>query len=316
MSNPVMCPVCPSKCMLDEGRTGKCGVRIAANQKVVQKYPNTVSAIQIDPVEKKPLYHFMPGEQILSVGTFGCTMNCGFCQNSHLLSPVKEGEGESATPDQIVRLCQHKGVRALAFTYNEPFTNYELVTETFQIAKGKGIATVLVTNGNVTLDILQQVAPLVDAMNIDLKAFCNKFYQKHGGDLKTVMQTIQYAVKKDVHVEISFLVIPNENDDLEQFEEMLNWMDSLENEIVLHINRYYPARNYKIPPTSEKTLLLLKEKALQHMDYVYIGNLPQKSNDTVCTCGAMLVKRSRGNVTCMLTGRKCPVCGKKLPFLT
>lgn len=270
----ITCPVCPKSCHLVEGEMGQCGVRHVLDGKVEPAFLHRVSAIQIDPMEKKPLYHFLPGEKVLSIGTFGCTMNCGFCQNYPLLISPVEGEGKEIEPPKLVEICKKQGLPAIAFTYNEPFVNYEFVMDTFQIARNHKIKTVLVTNGNVMPGILEKVLPLVDAMNIDLKAFEAGFYQKQGGNFETVKNTIQIAVKAGIHVEICFLVIPGENDDLDLFEKMLIWLREISDTIVLHINRYYPARNYLIAATPEQTLYKMADIAHNYLTYVYIGNLP------------------------------------------
>ena len=227
-NDKVQCTLCPWNCELQPGQTGNCKVRENINGKLITHVYNKVAALGTDPIEKKPLYHFYPGKNILSIGEVGCNLHCNFCQN-HRISQCYATNFKNfheITSEQIVteatKTYQNIGI---AFTYNEPFTFYEFMLEIAKLARLKGLKNVVVSNGYINKESLKMALPFIDAFNIDLKAFTNEFYQKQTkGKLEPVLQTLKSIAKSKSHLEITNLVIPGLNDDKDLFEKMIKWI--------------------------------------------------------------------------------------------
>lgn len=310
----IRCELCPHHCVLSEGQIGLCLTR--KNQDGVMELMNygQITSIAIDPIEKKPLFHFNPSDKILSIGTFGCNMKCSFCQNweiSQQMAPTKR-----VLPQQIVSIAIERGSKGIAYTYNEPFTWFEFVLDTSRIAAKEGLYNVLVTNGLVEKEPLNLLLQSIHAMNIDLKAFDEKIYHLLGGDLNAVKRTIERSLAYGIHVEITTLIVPGVNDDREQLENEFKWLSSLDRSLPLHLSRYFP--NYKMtnPPTPSEELMDFYDLAREYLDFVYIGNLwDPRYESTVCPdCGTVVVEREGYNVQIKaldLEGR-CKECGKKI----
>ncbi|MDD3093386.1 MAG: radical SAM protein, partial [Clostridia bacterium] len=215
----VKCRICPHGCILDEGQIGFCKARMNVNGEIICKNYAKLTSIALDPIEKKPLYRFMPNKMILSVGSYGCNLRCPFCQNYEIsMADDNLVKTYDTPPDYLVNVAlslKSKGNVGIAYTYNEPFISFEYVMDSSKLAHEKGLVNVLVTNGYVCEEPLLEILPHIDAMNIDLKAFNEEFYKKIGGDLNTVLNTISIASQK-CHVEVTTLIIPNENDSEEQ----------------------------------------------------------------------------------------------------
>lgn len=230
----------------------------------------------LDPIEKKPLARFYPGSKILSVGSFGCNLFCPFCQN-HEISTAGQTEigWQDVTPAQLVRLAsgyQNAGNIGVAFTYNEPLVGYEFVRDTACLVKQNGMKTVVVTNGSVELEILEEILPYIDAMNIDLKGFTEDYYRKLGGNLNTVKAFIERAAK-DCHVELTTLIVPGENDSKEEMEQEAAWIASLSPEIPLHVSRFFPRYQMTDRKATEvRQVYRMKQIAEKYLKYVYTGN--------------------------------------------
>lgn len=280
-----VCDVCFRQCKLEEGMTGFCGGRSCRDGQIVAANYGRLTSVALDPIEKKPLKMFMPGSMILSLGSYGCNLRCPFCQNSSISWSQKAFEykdkAEFYEPDEIVKTAlelRGRGNIGLAFTYNEPLVGYEFVRDTARLVKEAGLQNVLVTNGTTSQKILEQILPYIDAMNIDLKAFTDRFYRDFiGGDFQMVKDFITTAAG-DCHVELTTLIIPGENDSEEEMRELSFWVATLENQtgkkIPLHITRFFPA--FKLTdrdPTPVNTILRLVEVAKENLEFVFPGNL-------------------------------------------
>ena len=317
----VRCELCPWFCELNSGQTGNCKVRTNKNGKLYTHIFNKVAALGIDPIEKKPLYHFHPGKNILSIGEVGCNLHCTFCQN-HRISQCKAGDYrnfENATSEEIVdeALKTHNNI-GIAYTYNEPFTFFEFMLETAKIAKENNLKNVVVSNGYINPEPLKQLLPFVDGFNIDLKAFSNDVYMKYTkGKLQPVLEVLKIIARNNTHLEITNLVIPGLNDDDNQFREMINWIAAkLGDEIPLHLSRYFPQHEMEIPPTPISTLELFSEIAKTQLQHVYLGNVSNdKYSSTLCTnCHEVLIKRNgyKADTTNLLQNGHCKKCNQKL----
>ncbi|MBQ9272057.1 MAG: AmmeMemoRadiSam system radical SAM enzyme [Alphaproteobacteria bacterium] len=273
-----VCPICFHHCNLSEGQTGFCKARACFNGKIVGLNYGRISSLALDPIEKKPLYHFYPHSAILSVGGFGCNLRCPFCQNHHIsMSGMNEVPTQPMSPRELTELAlnlakQPRGNLGVAFTYNEPFISFEYVRDCCQLLHQVGLKTVLVTNGHINKGPLEELLPLVDAMNIDLKGFTQGYYTYLGGDFEQVKQTIETAYDR-CHIEVTTLIVPTLNDSAAHMRAEAEWLASLSSKIPLHISRYFP--HYKltnIPPTPVETVLYLCDVARQYLRYVHAGN--------------------------------------------
>ena len=282
------CPVCFRHCELSEGQTGPCGARAASGGAVRPVYYGRVSSLALDPIEKKPLARFHPGSRILSAGGLGCNLRCPFCQN-HEIAQAEGQRGfrvstEDMPPEKLAELAEAlrgKGNIGLAFTYNEPLVCWEYVRDTAKAVRARGMLNVLVTNGCAETEILEELLPATDAMNIDLKGFTDRYYREVlGGDLQTVKAFIRESARR-CHVELTTLVVPGENDSAEEMEELSAWVAGLDTgngpgtgrDIPLHITRFFPRHRMKEKePTDIQTLMELVGTARKNLRYVYPGN--------------------------------------------
>ena len=274
------CQVCMHRCTLSPGQTGLCGARKNENGKIVCANYGRITSLALDPIEKKPLKHFRPGSLILSVGSYGCNLRCPFCQN-HEISMAGEGDVHSpyVPPQRLADLALEwkerdgAGNIGIAYTYNEPLVGWEYVRDTARLVKENGMANVLVTNGTAAPEILEELLPLIDAMNIDLKGFRAEYYRKLGGDLDTVKTFIARAVTA-CHVELTTLIVPGENDSLEEMAAQARWIADLNPEIPLHITRFFPQYHMLDRKSTEiQSLRRLAETAGQYLTNVSLGNV-------------------------------------------
>lgn len=272
-SNKVHCHLCPVECVIADTRHGACGVRINKGGILYSEIYGKITSIALDPIEKKPLYHYHPNEYILSIGTKGCNFRCDFCQNwqisQDLATPTRD-----ITSEEVIGKAKELGSFGVAYTYNEPFIWYEFVLETAKHAKKNGLENVLVTNGYVNIKPLEELLPYIDAMNIDLKAFDEEFYAKIcKGRLQPVLEVIKRA-SRDCHMELTTLIIPTLNDDQEEIAREVNWIyENLGPDIPLHLSRYFPCYKMKIPATPIATVERAAEIARKKLKYVYLGNI-------------------------------------------
>ncbi len=271
------CTICPHHCVLSDGQTGLCKARKNVAGKIISINYGKVTALALDPIEKKPLRHFFPGSNILSVGSFGCNMRCDFCQN-YSISTVGETSAryKEYLPEDLVALAKDMeagGNIGLAYTYNEPLVGYEFVRDCSKLIIEQGLKNVLVTNGLMCSEPFGTLLPYIDAVNIDLKCFNPTYYKKLGGDFETVKSTIESSMGF-CHVEITSLIVPGENDSEEEMEALVVWLASLDSKTALHISRFYP--NYLAvhkPPTPVEKMKKLCNIAKSHLEYVYLGNV-------------------------------------------
>lgn len=287
------CEACMHHCILEEGRTGLCLARANREGRCLPVNYGRISALALDPIEKKPLSRFYPGSRILSMGSFGCNLRCPFCQNHEIAMPgAAEGDGAAAVPSSRVRSWVESntvymapeelaakaeswkpaGNIGVAYTYNEPLTGWEYVRDTARLVRAAGMKNVIVTNGSFTDTVLDAVLPLTDAMNIDLKGFTQEYYKKLGGDLDTVKHFIRRAAKA-CHVELTTLIVPGENDSREEMEDLSAWVASLDRKIPLHVTRFFPRwRMTDRKATDIGVIHKLAEVAREYLDDVLLGN--------------------------------------------
>lgn len=271
-----VCPVCPHHCRLREGSVGLCRARRCENGRVVSVNYGMVTALALDPIEKKPLHFFHPGSRILSVGSFGCNLRCPFCQNHEIALGTAESTGAvQMSPGEILEAAEKlrgRGNIGAAFTYNEALVGYEFVRDTARLIHDAGMYNVLVTNGMAEMPVLLELLPYIDAMNIDLKAFRPELYKWLGGDLSTVMSFISRAAE-DAHVELTTLVIPGRNDDVRDIEREAAWIAEIDPQIPLHITRYFPRHRMTEPPTDIRKMRELMTAAKKYLKNVCLGNV-------------------------------------------
>ncbi|XOQ48553.1 MAG: Pyruvate formate-lyase 1-activating enzyme [Eubacteriales bacterium] len=271
-----VCEVCPHFCNLQEGQTGFCRARSNEGGKIVCKNYGRLTALALDPIEKKPLQRFYPGSRILSVGSYGCNLRCPFCQNCEIsMADGEQIETVEVSPAALVGKALEllpRGNIGIAYTYNEPLVGYEYVRDCAKLAKEHSLKNVVVTNGNINEKPLQALLPDIDAMNIDLKGFTERFYTAIGGNLETVKRSIQIAAER-CHVEVTTLVIPGENDSVEEMDALSRWLAGVSPEIPLHVSRFFPRwRMTDRGPTPVETIDCLAETARKNLRYVYKGN--------------------------------------------
>lgn len=271
-----ICQTCLHHCKLRPGQWGLCRARKNEGGEIVCGNYGRVSSLALDPIEKKPLNRFYPGSKILSVGSFGCNLRCPFCQNHEIsMVPPNRSEDNYLSPDTLTAIaadCKDKGNIGVAFTYNEPLVGWEYVLDTAKLVKDAGMKNVLVTNGTASPEVLKKLLPYIDAMNIDLKGFRDEYYQKLGGSLTGVKEFIVQAVS-DCHVELTTLIVPEENDSISEMEEEAAWIASVNREIPLHVSRFFPRYQMeKAEATSVKSVYDLAETAGKYLKYVYTGN--------------------------------------------
>jgi pyruvate formate lyase activating enzyme len=310
------CLLCPHYCKLANGKTGICGVRKNTGQKIELTTYGVLSAYSLDPVEKKPLYHFFPGHNILSIGSFGCNMRCDFCQNFHISQKVPESLVPEVTIDRIIKdaLSTEKNI-GIAFTYNEPIIWFEYMRDVAEIAKREGLYTVMVSNGFVNPGPLMELMEFIDAFNIDLKAFDNDFYRKlTGSELEPVKESLKQIARSGKHLEVTTLIIPDQNDSEEEMKLQSEWMaGELGENIPFHISRYFPTFKRDNPPTLEKSLIKLFDISSEKLNYVYLGNSHSNTGqNTSCPeCGAEVTIRSgyKTQLVNLDEEGKCTRCG-------
>lgn len=272
----ISCQVCPRHCRLKEGDIGFCGARQAKGGQVISISYNRITAIGLDPIEKKPLSFFRPGEKILSVGSFGCNMNCYFCQNFDIARAGKDSvPTRYIAPVELVGLAlslKDQGNCGIAFTYNEPLIGYEYVRDTAEIARENDLETVVVTNGQLATDFLDELLPLITAWNIDLKAFSEKGYHKLGGDFATTKKTIERAAAH-AHVEVTTLIVPGLSDNPDEMKAEAEFLAAINRSLPLHLSRYFPSYHSSEAATDMQVLRMMRDIAAQALDHVILGNV-------------------------------------------
>lgn len=305
----VSCRLCPHNCSLADGKTGVCGVRRNEAGVLYSLNYGEVTSAGLDPMEKKPLYHFYPGALVYSFGSYGCNFKCSFCQNSSI-SQARPAV-EKVSPAAAVSMVEKNDIHFVSYTYNEPFIWYEFVLECAQALSARGVKNTMVTNGYVNEEPLEKLLPYIDAMNIDLKSFCGEFYQSYPqGKLEPVLKTIR-RVHRDCHLELTNLVVTGLNDDEKTFPRLVDFVADIDSDIPLHISRYFPAYKLGNPPTPPETLRSFHRLARGKLSYVYLGNvMVDDGEDTACpSCSQVLIKRRGYSVNGNVPGGKCQKCG-------
>lgn len=314
------CLLCPHQCTIEPGHYGTCHTRKNNGGRLYTESYGILSAISTDPIEKKPLYHFYPGRSILSIGGFGCNLSCDFCQNCDI-SQIHENilsRHPYRDPEDIVnKAFLHRNNIGLAYTYNEPTVYYEYMLRCARLIKERNLKNVMVTNGYINPLPLDELLPYMDAFNVDLKSFRDLFYRnRSGGRLKPVLRTIERIARSESHLELTFLIIPDHNDDEKEWEEMLSWIrDYCGRQSILHVSRYYPHYKMQKPPTPLSTISSFLEMAREQLDHVYPGNTPQLENNTYCpSCGKLLIERHlyKASIKGIGSDERCSRCNERI----
>lgn len=296
----IACEACNQHCKLSEGEYGICGIRKVEEGELYLLTYGLAAAVNVDPIEKKPMFHFLPGSQVFSFGTVGCNFSCKFCQNADISQYPKDHHhdifGSSLPPQRAVDLALEYGCQSIAYTYNEPVVFFEYTYDTARIAHEAGLKNIYVTSGYETHKALDTIEPFLDGMNIDIKGFDQSFYKDIcGASLKPVLDTIEYAHKKGIWIETTTLLIPGKNDSDEEIRKIAEFQASLDPSMPWHISAFHPM--YKMldvprtpPATLRRAYEIGKEAGLK---YVYVGNLDDKSRETTyCpSCQKPLIDR-------------------------
>jgi len=324
----LQCNTCHHRCVIKEGDHGTCGVRKNENNKLISLVYGRAAAVNADPIEKKPLFHFLPGTLSLSFGTFGCNFSCAFCQNWTLSQPPKEkffwhdvDLGKDFLPTHLVSEAIKQDCQSISYTYNEPTVFLEYALETMKAAHEAGLKNVWVSNGYMSSEALDLILPYLDAINIDLKSFSDDFYNKFcGAKLKPVLENIERIKKADVWVELTTLLIPGENDKTAELKKIAGFiMAKIGKETPWHISRFYPAYKMKeAEPTPEKTIgKAIKIGKLAGLKYVYAGNLPNNFHEnTYCPrCGEIVIERIGYIARRRDNEGFCPKCKTKIDLI-
>lgn len=317
----VQCQICPRKCVIEEGQRGTCRNRKNIEGKLYSLVYARPCALNIDPVEKLPLFHVCPGGMRLNLATASCNLKCRNCQNWYLSQRApEEVESQSLSPEQVVGLALGSDLKLISFTYTEPTVGYEYMYDIAKLAEERGIMTLLNTNGFINPKPLRELLQYVDAVNIDIKGFSEEFYATNcSGELEPVLRSAMIVKEELKHLEIVNLIIPTLNDDISQIREMCLWIkENLGEDVPLHFTRFFPAYKLtKLPPTPIDTLEKARETAIGvGLKYVYIGNVPgHKADNTYCPgCGEKLIGRLGLTLTeNNVKGGKCIFCGLKIP---
>jgi len=315
--NRVMCTLCNHQCVISSGKRGVCSVRENNDGTLYSLVYGKMVANNIDPVEKKPLFHFYPGSKAYSIATAGCNFHCLHCQNWSI-SQLENGDitGQELAPGKIVEDALAGGCQSIAYTYTEPTIFYEYAFDTANIAHKKGLKNIFITNGYISEEALRKISPYLDAANIDLKSMKDSFYRKVcGAKLKPVLDNIKLYYMLGIWLEVTTLIIPGYNDSSEELEEIARFISDIDKSIPWHVSRFFPA--YKlgsVPPTPKITL----DKAIEigrkeGLEYVYQGNIGEGENTFCPNCGKLLIERTGFDfVENKIRSGSCPYCGKAI----
>ena len=317
--NKVKCNLCAHRCTISKGKSGICRVRENQNGKLMATTYARVSSVGPDPIEKKPLYHFIPGSNVLSLGSIGCNFRCDFCQNWSISQEYVNRNLRIVEPEKLPQMANLYNCQSISWTYNEPTIWYEYTLDGAKIAKLSGLGTSYVSNGYMTEEALRDIAPYLDAMNIDVKAFTDEFYQKRSSaKLQPVLDTCQLAVELGIHLEITYLIVPTQNDDPQELKNFSQWVaNDLKLDVPIHFSRFHPDFKFKkIQGTPMEKLYqahgIAKEEGLK---FVYLGNVMHcDEENTYCPdCGALAMERVGLRLTKDKTKNgKCSQCGSDL----
>ncbi len=315
----VQCLLCPHNCLIQNNKAGICGARKNIDGVLVSLIYGELTAVSMDPIEKKPLYHFYPGSDILSIGTKGCNFKCLFCQNWHI-SQDMNASSTYHEPEDIIKIAREKNSLGIAYTYSEPFIWYEYIMDCSKLARENGLKNVYVTNGFINPEPLQDILVNADAMNIDLKSFREDTYKKISkGKLSNVLDTIRSAHQK-CHIELTTLIVTGINDNLQEMRNIIDFIYSINPDIPWHISRYHPSYKYNAPATDIDFMMSVYEEARKKLNYVYCGNISSsyEGSDTMCPhCGSLVISRSGYSVNIKgLVKGNCSKCGNSLNIVS
>ena len=319
----VRCILCAHRCTIKADGLGICGVRQNIEGTLYTLVYAEAIAVHVDPIEKKPLYNFLPGTRSFSIATVGCNFRCTFCQNADISQGPREGralKAEEFPPAQVVTAAKRYACDSIAYTYTEPTIFFEYAYDTAKLAEKEGIKNIFVTNGYMTLEALEEIDPHLDAANVDLKSFDDEFYRTVcGARLQPVLETIESMHKRGVWVEVTTLLVPGLNDSDGELRQIAQFISELSPDIPWHVSRFTPQyRMLDKPPTPVERIHRAAEIGREAgLNYVYVGNVPGNANEnTVCpACGAVAIGRVGYQTTLNLEGNRCASCGQELAVI-
>jgi pyruvate formate lyase activating enzyme len=316
----VQCFLCPNECVIAPSRWGACKARKNIDGKLYSMVYGKIATSHVDPIEKKPFFHFLPGSQAFSIATTGCNMRCLFCQNWEISQAFPDDvPTRAATPEQVVAQALASGARSIAFTYNEPVIAYEYMLDIAKLAKAQGLKTVVVSSGYIEKEPLKELLKYIDAYKVDLKAFNEKFYRKlTGGRLASVLETLKTIKQSGVWLEIVNLLVPGENDSNEELRAMARWIkENLGDGVPLHFSRFFPQYKLKnLPPTPPETLIRARRIAMEEgLKFVYTGNTAYPEGETTWCPGSKEKAIVRQGYFVIANNLKDGACndGEKIP---
>lgn len=319
----VACHLCPHECRIADGNTGICGVRKNMEGELLALTYGRASSMNVDPIEKKPLFHFHPGKEVLSFGSVGCNMGCLHCQNFSISqAKITDVHLRELSPEDVPELCRRSTCGGVAWTYNEPTMWHEFVYDASMACKAKGQFTVFVTNGFINEEPLKKLSECIDAANIDVKGFRDEFYRKIcKARLQPVLDTVERAHDLGIHVELTYLIITGRNDSKEEIGDFCRWVASMDVRIPVHFSRFHP--DYKMsdtPSTPIKTMEMARNEAVDAgLNFVYLGNIATSDGEsTKCPkCGSLAIRRLgfHAEVVAMTKDGKCSKCGEPLSMI-
>jgi len=317
----VSCFLCEHRCLISPGKYGVCGVRKNHSGTLKTEVYGDIIAANVDPIEKKPLFHFLPGSLSFSVATIGCNFRCSFCQNWQI-SQARTNDGSSNqnrsfSPEEIVKAACDSGCRSIAYTYTEPTIFFEFAYDTAVLAQKQNISSVFVTNGYMTPEAIQKIRPYLGAANIDLKSFHNNFYKEIcKARLEPVLNSIRLMYDLGIWIEVTTLVVPGQNDSEEELISIARFLADLDKGIPWHISRYHPDYEFDHSPATPVEVLKMAARIGRDagLEYIYMGNVPGESNTTYCpNCRETLIQRSAlSMISNKIKDGHCPFCGNPI----
>lgn len=319
-NNSVKCYLCEHHCKIQEGKYGICRVRQNKDGKLYTSAYGKSIAANVDPIEKKPLYHFLPGSKAFSIATMGCNFKCSFCQNWRISQVTDDKQtnlpGQKLSPKDIVRLARNKGSDSIAYTYTEPTIFFEYAYDIAELARKNDMKNIFVTNGYMTKSAIDTVTPYLDAANVDLKSFRNDFYIKMcKGRLQPVLDSIQYMKESGIWVEVTTLVVPDQNDSDEELNDIAEFIASVSKDIPWHVSRFHPDYEYtNATSTPIRTMEKAHKIGKKHgLKYIYLGNIATDNNTYCDNCNEIVIERNAFGVNKVkLENSKCPSCKAKI----
>ncbi|MCD6396768.1 MAG: AmmeMemoRadiSam system radical SAM enzyme [Spirochaetaceae bacterium] len=316
-NNNLICTLCRHYCKLKEGSSGICGINKNTGNKIECLAYGHPSAINVDPIEKKPLYHFLPGSKAFSLGTVGCNFHCSFCQNWQISQTANIDTSNYYSPEKIVNLALEKGCKSIAYTYNEPTIFYPYARDIAIEAKRMGLKNIFVSNGYESKEVINDMEGIIDATNIDLKSFSPNFYKKNmGADLQKVLDNLMLFKEKNIFLEITTLVVPTQNDSDAELTAIASFIaNNLGKDIPWHISAFHPDyKELELPSTSIESLKKAYDIGKnQGLNYIYIGNVNYETPTECPECKTILIERDYKKTQNYMKGSHCPNCGKSIP---